>query len=1284
VGKTLVRVILFCLFLLPSVKAQVACGYTFNYSTSQTYSPLPEGQQTLILASGATNPSDPEAISATDEDFFPNQPIGFSFLYNGLSYTTIGVATNGWIWFGQTNPVKAAGVVLPFTNILNSDTQIEGIISALNGDLEGRWTAGLASIRTQISGQVPNRSFTIEWNNFKAMDDAEGTGYCGENRNRFDFQIILEEQGNRISFAYNTAPYCWQGYEQLFQIGLRGNNRADVHTRAVSAGSSAWATSTQGANNATAILKSSSPTTLPAQNARFSFSPGAPAAIIWQGHSNTWNDPNNWVPAQVPSRCNDVTIPGGQNHYPELTGNQPASCANLIIQEGAALSLASNYSSFFSCYGNLINEGVVTNNTSSYLTLAGGIDKQLGGSGHFLGTDLYISAQSTYKLINDLVIRNLYINEGSGINIQNNVLDVFSIIQHGTLDQGTGILVIEGDAASVQLTDSTFNAASGTTFFGNGEVWANQVGQVVPSLSYNNLWVRTKKNFEVQLGTNEDFTCRNLLFYNPGEAGGLAKTNRSIAVLGNFKLGIDSLPGTSLQINHAINRVNGSGAFEMGKSDALNITHAPATLQPALTGFQNPTFNGNVTYASGSAQTIVNGTYTNLNITGSGVRTIQGHVNLKGVLKLEAGTLQTNDSLHLKSDSLGTGLISGAGNGILQGSIESERYIHGSGNQTTFLSSPVAGLNVIDYSTAIPVPGPDGVQWTQNSSAQVWEYISSEAETSFMQGWYSMGGSRQVRNGQGLQANLQGGSVIRVRGMANSGLQSIPVFRTGNQTETAGYNLLGNPYPSPIDWNKIAFNASQNISKSVHRMGASDRYNGNYATWLAIGSEEGLGVNGASRYIGIQEGFFVRAFQTDTLRLNNSYRAEVLDVRSVNVPEQIPFLRMSLVKGTKSDETLIYFKENASSTEAIDGQDALKMTSASGMSFWYSVKDSVKLAIQGRALTQVSDSIPLGIQAAVSGFVKLRLSEMVHFPATAMLFLEDRLNGTFQNLRQTAEYEVYLNEGSIENRFFIHYRPGVRVTAIKEGCSGGDGQITLNNPTSTAWDVQVLNSLDSLVAQRNAFTGNWVIPNLKADEYRVHFSLTGQNIQIDEWIQVNEGSGITASFNASATEVKMEEEEVVFTSTTQNAQSLFWNFGDGMMLSGETEVSHIFEEAGSYPVVLTAGRDECSDTAQIMVHVITITGIEEANSAAATKFTLFPNPATTIAYVKLANDEVLHDLEYVLVDAAGRIILQKNLSTVAPGQTIEVPVSGLSKGYYEVVVHAGSFRGVSRLLVGGK
>ncbi len=257
--------------------AQLACGYIFSYSSNTPYEAIPSGGSTATLAAGFDSPEDPFDISPTDEDFFPNQPIGFPFQFNGQTYTQLGVATNGWIWFGQTSPVRAAGLVVPFTNILSSDFPIEGIVSALNADLEGRWTSNDAGIRTRSSGTAPNRTFTIEWKNFKALDDAEGTGFCGDNRNRFDFQIILSENNNQIQFCYNTTAYCWQGYEQFFQIGLRGQDRSDSHTRSIGTGQSAWAQSSLGMNNATATMRSSSPVTFPAEGARFTFQPGGPA-----------------------------------------------------------------------------------------------------------------------------------------------------------------------------------------------------------------------------------------------------------------------------------------------------------------------------------------------------------------------------------------------------------------------------------------------------------------------------------------------------------------------------------------------------------------------------------------------------------------------------------------------------------------------------------------------------------------------------------------------------------------------------------------------------------------------------------------------------------------------------------------------------------------------------------------------------------------------------------------------------------------------------------------------
>jgi hypothetical protein len=298
--------------------------------------------------------------------------------------------------------------------------------------------------------------------------------------------------------------------------------------------------------------------------------------------------------------------------------------------------------------------------------------------------------------------------------------------------------------------------------------------------------------------------------------------------------------------------------------------------------------------------------------------------------------------------------------------------------------------------------------------------------------------------------------------------------------------------------------------------------------------------------------------------------------------------------------------------------------------------------------------------------------------------LEDKVTHTIQNLRQQPEYTVVLEPGTIQGRFFLHYRPGVQVSALKEGCLGGDGQITLNNPTSTAWDVEVFTSADSLVGSRTALIGNWVIDQLKADEYRVHFSLNGGTLETDEWVQVQAGSGITASFTASATEVKMEEEEVVFTSTTAGAESYFWNFGDGMMVSGESEVNHTFTDAGVFPVVLTAGRNECSDTAVIQIYVINITGIEEAGTKEKASFTVFPNPATTVAWLKPDLKENLKDAELAIIDISGKIAYQQKYSNINPGQLIEIPVSNLAKGNYQVLIHAQGFRAVNSLVVGGK
>jgi len=61
--------------------------------------------------------------------------------------------------------------------------------------------------------------------------------------------------------------------------------------------------------------------------------------VIWTPNANNdknnWNNAANWMPAVVPSSCNNVFIPGNSSHYPNLTSG--AVCNNIYFMQGGEL-----------------------------------------------------------------------------------------------------------------------------------------------------------------------------------------------------------------------------------------------------------------------------------------------------------------------------------------------------------------------------------------------------------------------------------------------------------------------------------------------------------------------------------------------------------------------------------------------------------------------------------------------------------------------------------------------------------------------------------------------------------------------------------------------------------------------------------------------------------------------------------------------------------------------------------------------------------------------------------
>ena len=97
-------------------------------------------------------------------------------------------------------------------------------------------------------------------------------------------------------------------------------------------------------------------------------------------------------------------------------------------------------------------------------------------------------------------------------------------------------------------------------------------------------------------------------------------------------------------------------------------------------------------------------------------------------------------------------------------------------------------------------------------------------------------------------------NTVDVTGVVNNGNLSVTLYNHNN-TYTQGFNLVGNPYPSPIDWNASAGWTKTNIDNALYYFKASttDQYGGTYSTYINGISSDGV----VNNIIPSMQGFFI-------------------------------------------------------------------------------------------------------------------------------------------------------------------------------------------------------------------------------------------------------------------------------------------------------------------------------------------------------------------------------------------------------------------------------------------
>lgn len=445
------------------------------------------------------------------------------------------------------------------------------------------------------------------------------------------------------------------------------------------------------------------------------------------------------------------------------------------------------------------------------------------------------------------------------------------------------------------------------------------------------------------------------------------------------------------------------------------------------------TINGHVSLNGSTEQTPTIGNIKKLEINNSSLEGVklQQDLTFSGSLLLTNGTLDLNGySLTIYSSVETSGMILQE-----QGSVNGDiRFVRKIPNKTGYhyLSSPVGNASLADINDDFTLLSLGG-DLTSTPFPNIYIYDETNPSTHNTDGWTVPGSlDYPMQPGYGFATYISANTEVDITGQPNNGPFDIPLSYTFSGEDPAdhpmcppdGWNLVGNPYPSAINWDLIE--RPELFHEGLYMW--NQNYN-KYATYI-----NGVSANNGSNSIAPFQGFFVRTDnETDTLKFRNSQRfLDSTEITRFYKKAEKEVFKIAITMDGDIDEAAIYLSENSVSGFNKD-LDAFKMETISQTSpLLYINDETYAYSIKSLNTNYFSDEIiNLSFYAPKNQMYTLTKRQFDWESNRLTPLIRDKYNGFVIDLTKS-DYSFESKEGIYDDRFEILFQPSTSIGTVEQ------------------------------------------------------------------------------------------------------------------------------------------------------------------------------------------------------------------------------------------------------------